>query len=209
MTDRLDLFPTPVLIADHPAAGALNPALLDVIDTRRAADPGGIQRSNTGGWHSDTEMTEWGGQGALSLAEFAGSVAGDHLEDVHPGGKRDFRWRCEMWANVNPPGASNQLHCHPFCLWSGVYYPDPGGAQTPGHGGELILEDPRFPTAYMTTPDLLFTNPDGSPMHAQHAIRPKAGRLVLFPSWLRHSVRAHGGATERISIALNLSLVPA
>lgn len=208
MTERLDLFATPILKARHPQADALNAALKATIDRRRAEDPAGIARSNHGGWHSDTDMLGWGGEPALALAEFAGQAAGGHLKDVATT-KRDFTWRCEMWTNINPPGASNQMHCHPFCLWSGVYYVDPGGADTAKSGGELVLEDPRFPMAYNTVPDLLLTNADGTPMRSQTGIRPQAGLLVLFPSWLRHSVRPHPGPGERISVALNLSVVPA
>jgi uncharacterized protein (TIGR02466 family) len=35
-------------------------------------------------------------------------------------------------------------------------------------------------------------------------LRPKAGRLVLFPAWLLHQGRPYGGGRERISIAFNL-----
>jgi hypothetical protein len=46
-------------------------------------------------------------------------------------------------------------------------------------------------------------------MRSQVAIRPAAGLLVLFPSWLRHSVRPHHGDRERVSVAINLSLAGA
>ena len=114
-----------------------------------------------------------------------------------------------MWANVNAPGDANQMHCHPAAYWSGVYYPDPGGAEVEGHGGELLLEDPRYPLAYMTGPGLLLKAAAGEPMYSQIVLRPVAGRIVLFPSWLRHSVRPHGGDRERVSIALNLVLTGA
>jgi len=145
----------------------------------------------------------------MALAQFATELAGAHMTDEHAGGKREFSWRVEMWANVNAPGHSNAMHCHPGCLWSGVYYPDPGGADAPGSGGELMLEDPRFPTAYMTVPDLLLKRPDGKPMRSQFAIRPQAGLLVLFPSWLKHSVTPHKGDRDRVSIALNLIIAAA
>jgi len=74
MTERQDLFATPILKASPPDAETLNAAL---------------------------------------------------LKSIAPGGKRQFTWSIEMWANVNPPGCSNQLHCHPAAFWSGVYYPDP------------------------------------------------------------------------------------
>jgi uncharacterized protein (TIGR02466 family) len=206
MAERLDLFPTPVLKARPPHAEALNRALLESIIRQRDSNPG-VNRSNIGGWHSDTDMTSWGGEPARSLATFAVQEVSGHMVDVAAAGKRKFDWSIEMWANVSGPGDANQLHCHPAAYWSGVYYPDPGGAEEESGGGELVLEDPRYPLAYMTVPDLLIRLADQSPMHSQVAMRPAAGLLVLFPSWLRHSVRPHCGNRERISIALNLMLV--
>ena len=86
---------------------------------------------------------------------------------------------------------------------------DAGGADAEDRGGELLLEDPRYPMAYSTVPDLLVRGVDGEPMRSEIAIRPEAGMLVLFPSWLRHSVRPHGGDRERVSVAINLWLVGA
>ena len=114
-----------------------------------------------------------------------------------------------MWANINPPGAANQLHCHPGAMWSAVYYLDPGGSENPSGGGELILEDPRFPSAYMNVPNLVLKMPDGQPIQSQFAIRPEPGLLVMFPGWLRHSVKQHRGTRPRVSIALNLMVSPA
>lgn len=208
MTERLDLFATPILKASPPNADELNRALLEAINTQRGKHPG-IDRSNLGGWHSDTDMAAWGGDASRELANFAVNTVSPHMIDVAGGGKRQFGWRIEMWANVNGPGHANQMHCHPSSYWSGVYYPDPGGAEIEGHGGELMLEDPRYPMAYMMVPDLLLRDADREPMYSQVAIRPVAGRLVMFPSWLRHSVRPHGGDRERVSIALNLTLVDA
>lgn len=208
MTERLDLFSTPILKASPPKADALNAALLEAISTHREANPG-LDRSNIGGWHSDTDMALWGGEPAQRLANFAVSEVSAHMVDIARAGKRKFNWSIEMWANVNKPGDANQMHCHPAAYWSGVYYPDPGGADIEGNGGELLLEDPRYPMAYMTVPDLVLRDAAGEPMHSQIAIRPVAGRIVLFPSWLRHSVRPHEGDRDRVSIAINMVLVGA
>jgi uncharacterized protein (TIGR02466 family) len=48
--------------------------------------------------------------------------------------------------------------------------------------------------------------PGGLTGGATERIRPKAGRLVMFPSWMIHQVRPYRGTAERISIAFNLSL---
>lgn len=204
---RLDLFSTPVLKAIFPDYQSANQSLLDAINAKRAVDPKGIDRSNQGGWHSDTDMLHWGGPEANRLAEFATSLCAPHLIDTHAGGKRDFRFACEMWANTNPPGAQNDYHCHPGAIWSAVYYVDNGGREGPG--GELILQDPRFPMAYMTVPDLLMRNNSGEAEHSSYSVAPKPGVLVMFPGWLGHSVRQHTGTRERVSIALNLILHPA
>ena len=206
MTERLNLFETPILKASPPDAEALNAELLEAISVQRSKHPG-IQRSNIGGWHSDTDMAAWGGEAGHTLADFAVNTASSHMVDMAPGGKRQFTWSIEMWANVTPPGCSNQLHCHPAAYWSGVYYPDPGGSEIEGNGGELLLEDPRYPMAYMTVPELLLRDENSDPMQSQFALRPVAGHIVMFPSWLRHSVRPHEGDRDRVSIAVNLMLI--
>ncbi|MEO1642594.1 MAG: TIGR02466 family protein [Pseudomonadota bacterium] len=204
---RLDLFTTPVLKAVFPDYQSANRHLLQTIASKRAEDPTGIDRSNQGGWHSNIDMLTWGGSEAARLAEFATSLCAPHLADIHAGGKRDFRFVCDMWTNINPPGAQNAYHCHPGAVWAGVYYVDNGGREGPG--GELMLQDPRFPMAYMTVPDLVMRDGAGEPARATYSVAPKPGVLVMFPGWLGHSVRPHKGHRERVSIALNLMLQPA
>jgi uncharacterized protein (TIGR02466 family) len=46
----------------------------------------------------------------------------------------------------------------------------------------------------------------GLSVGANETVRPKAGRLVMFPAWLLHQVRPYRGKAQRISIAFNLSL---
>lgn len=207
MTERQDLFSTPLLKARPPDAEALCRELSNRINEHRRSNTG-LNRSNLGGWHSAANMTDWGGEPARALANFAVAEVSAHMIDIAKRGKRDFNWGIEMWANVNRPGDANQLHCHPAAYWSGVFYVDPGG-DGERTGGELLLEDPRYPMAYMTVPDLVLRHADGSPMASQYPLRPEAGLLVLFPSWLRHSVRPHGGSRERVSVALNLTLTGA
>ena len=208
MTERLELFATPVLKVHMPDSDAVNASLLASIREQRKREEG-VNRSNVGGWHSDIGMTSWAGEPSHRLAEFAVAEASKHMVDIAAAGKRKFNWGIDMWANVNRPGDANQLHCHNGSFWSGVYYVDPGGAEKPDGGGELILEDPRFPMAYMTVADLVFRDADGEPVRSQHAIRPEAGMLVLFPSWLRHSVQPHRGDRDRVSVAMNLLLTGA
>ena len=70
---------------------------------------------------------------------------------------------------------------------------------------ELEFMDPRGPGPAMYAPHLAFGSA-GLSVGANETIRPKAGRLVMFPAWLLHQVRPYRGKAERISIAFNLSL---
>jgi uncharacterized protein (TIGR02466 family) len=112
----------------------------------------------------------------------------------------------EMWANVSPAGASNQMHSHPGSFWSASFYVDDGGD---GEDGFFVAQDPRFPMIRMVAPDLVFTDETGEKQMSQFRVRPEPGKLVIFPSWLMHAVRPHKGPGERISVAMNVLALPA
>jgi len=204
------LFETLVVIDRMPGAAEINRQLKAAILERQASDKG-IEISNVGGWHSDTDMLRWGGVAARQLLERIVAAADRHSIDIkaEPGRPR-HRWFPEMWANVSGPGASNQFHRHPGAFWSAVYYVDDGYGGSPDRalGGELVLEDPRMPAIRMAAPDLRFRRPGGQGDHHETWMRPQSGRIVMFPAWLNHSVRAYRGTGLRISIAVNLSAVP-
>lgn len=202
MSSSVDhLFPTP-LVVDRLEDPGLNAALEAAILERRRADPG-LSRSNLGGWHSDDAFLEWGGEPARRLAARIFHLA--HAETLLRTREQvTLQWTAQGWANVNEPGASNAAHAHPGCFWSAVYYV----RIDEGTGGELILHDPRSPAMEMYSPLLWFSN---GGIQREGSIRPQPGMLVMFPSWLLHSVKPWYGEGLRISIAINLraELIPA
>ena len=107
----------------------------------------GVQRSNFGGWHSDTDMMDWGGKAAESLSETAISICKrlTHFEEASPD---SYEWVCRMWANVNPKGGMNHIHAHPGNLWAAVLYIDMGDDRD-GAGKDVgvpsILKTRDFP----------------------------------------------------------------
>lgn len=48
----------------------------------------------------------------------------------------------------------------------------------------------------------------GKPFRGTVHFRPEAGMLLLFPSWLTHTVNPYRGIRERISVAFNVRVVP-
>jgi hypothetical protein len=62
----------------------------------------------------------------------------------------------------------------------------------------LEFLDPRSGVEAVTAPG----DPYGEPVR----IRPAAGLLVIFPSWLYHWVHPYAGCTPRIAVSFNASL---
>ena len=202
----INLFATPVIAEPWPDSGRFNAALKAAILERRASNPG-VSLSNVLGWQSDNDMMRWGGEAARALSDYVTRRADAITFDKgQTGSARRFHWSAEIWANVSDRGASNQTHAHPGSYWSAVYYVDDGyrGSTDAALGGQLVFLDPRFPTIRARTPDLRYRRPDDSGDHHEVWVRPATGKIVMFPSWLAHSVRVFEGEEPRISIAINL-----
>ncbi|TVV74494.1 TIGR02466 family protein [Sphingomonas solaris] len=199
------LFETPVYSLVVPDHAALDAALRAAILSRRAGERS-VSLSNVGGWQSSANMSGWGGEAAAGLARHVAGLCNTVVSRMHAPGAPGVEWQCEMWANVNEAGHSNQSHWHPGSFLSAVYYVDNGygGSDDRSLGGELVFIDPRMPYLRMRTPDLRHRGADGSADEQETWMRPQPGMLVVFPSFLAHSVRPYQGAGTRISIAVNM-----
>jgi len=205
------IFATPLVLYEVPDAAALNADLRRVIEAREKTHPT-TQHSNMGGYQSSWDMDKWGGGPAIKLLAIGRNVAnrvttdkqGNAGSGPHPGFFA-VTWQANMWANINRTGHGNEYHYHRGSYWSGVYYVDDGGIDAdPALGGELEFLDPRGPIPTMLAPHLGVAMPGGQT--AGERVRPKAGRMVMFPSWVMHQVRPYRGTAERISIAFNLTV---
>jgi hypothetical protein len=205
------LFATPLVVYDVPDAAPLNADLRRVVEQRERTHPT-TQHSNLGGYQSTWDMDKWGGVPAIKLLAIGRNIANRVTTDAqgtpgqgpHPGFFA-VTWQANMWANINRTGHGNEYHCHRGAYWSGVYYVDDGGIDAdPALGGELEFMDPRGPVPTMLAPHLRVAMPRN--LSSTERLSPKAGRLVMFPSWMMHQVRPYRGTAERISIAFNLTL---
>ncbi len=195
----LRLFPTPVMLKDIAGAAELNAELENLVRKRMTSDEG-LKKSNLGGWHSKMDFLDWAGDAGRLVAQEIVKLANAHT--VGPKGQLiEPQWRIAAWANVSGGGHSNMAHSHGAAYWSSVYYVRVGQSS----GGELLLQDPRMPALRMHAPALQFgrCGPEG-----MARIKPVEGQIVLFPSWLSHSVGPWDGEGERISIAFNLAAPP-
>jgi uncharacterized protein (TIGR02466 family) len=99
------------------------------------------------------------------------------------------------WATVLARGASHHIHHHPNNFLSGVYY-----LRTCAGADTINFHDPRSQTGIIRPPVTALTAANTD----QVVLRVRNGTLLLFPSWLQHSVDANAGESERISISFNV-----
>jgi len=200
------LFQTPlaaVTLADHET---LDAALAERILARRGQEPG-VAASNIGGWHS-AEFQSWSGPPGAQLLEAARQLVDRLTLTDTPGGlaRTAINWRVTAWANVSSAGDGNRAHGHPGAFWSGVYWVDDGGAdQDETLGGLFEMSDPRGLLPVMYAPSLRYAVAGCEDAGAARTLTPKAGMMILFPSWLSHAVTPYRGTRPRISVAFNFS----
>ena len=98
------------------------------------------------------------------------------------------------WANINPQYASNKIHDHANCLFSGVYY-----LKVPKDSGTLMFYDPRSAKTFYKPLVSTFT------AYTADAIAHAAeeGLMLIFPSWLKHGVEPNLSNEDRVSISFN------
>lgn len=99
------------------------------------------------------------------------------------------------WATVLAKGALHKAHSHPNNFLSGVYYVRvQPGADT------INFHDPRRQTYVIRPPvvELTAENTD------QVVVKVTNGTLLMFPSYLEHSVDGNMSEEERISISFNI-----
>jgi len=97
-----------------------------------------------------------------------------------------------VWGVVMKSGGHQIPHIHPAAWMSGVYYAEvPDEIGEDGHAGWLEFGRPPGHFHNRTTPPL-------------HAVRPKAGLMVLFPSYFYHHTIPFEMDQRRISIAFDL-----
>lgn len=191
------LFATPIIFARIANAAAVNEALEAAILARRAHDAG-IVRTNIGGWHSQADLFSWAGEAGNIIARHCIELADAHTIDTAAGPDQRRGWLLDGWANVIEGAGEHAPHIHPGAYWSAVYYV----RVDPGEGGKLRFDDPRGAITQMHAPDLRMRIPGGERQMETDA---EPGLLLIFPSWLSHSVSPYTGEGMRISVAINLA----
>lgn len=194
-------FPTPIFRHRWPndEMAPVNEALKAEILGRRQRIPSN-NVSNIGGWQSPPDFMNWQLPALDRFSQWIDQAFGAVM--ARELGTTDFKSRYAVtgWANVNEYGDYNRTHIHSNNHWSGVYYVDVGQPMASvGPNGAIEFLDPRPAVGVFDLPGITATG--------TWTIQPEVGLMLMFPSWLRHSVLPYYGEATRITIAFNLRVM--
>mmetsp|Transcript_15461 Transcript_15461/g.20136 ORF Transcript_15461/g.20136 Transcript_15461/m.20136 type:complete len:295 (+) Transcript_15461:73-957(+) len=97
--------------------------------------------------------------------------------------KNPRRGKQYCWGSVQFGGTHHDIHTHPGSALAGTIY-----LEVPADGGPLSLMDPRGPLP---------------PFTYAYRVLPEAGKIVIFPGTVPHSVHGTPGDNPRVSISCN------
>ena len=152
-------------------------------------------RSNIAGYHSPSTLQQL--EELRPLFEYICQMAYKAVADL------DFI-DCdvaltEAWLNVNDSRqCMNSQHIHGDTL-SGVFY-----LQTPEGSGKLSIVNPAINRMWDGT---MLTSQKNQFTGETISIEPVEGNIIIFPSYIPHSVATNDHDEERISIAWNLRFI--
>jgi uncharacterized protein (TIGR02466 family) len=205
LPDRLvSLYPTTMLHRRLEGMGETNRELAALVAQLEASEPNASGGTTTeGGFQTKDDLFQRDHPALNVLKNHIGEAVQAYANII-------IRQECSVppkqvdfilwgWAVSLRAGNSQGLHVHPGANISGVYYvaAPPSTLEIGKDDGKISFYDPR-PRANMNQLSAQITRRREAPV---------PGDMVLFPSWLEHSVAAFQGEGMRICIAFNAKLV--
>jgi uncharacterized protein (TIGR02466 family) len=174
----------------------VKPELRDAIDAKILAALGNMRRDlprleSGHGWQSEQTLDDR--EEFQDLVACVGNATRSILRFLQIGHEAFEITGC--WATVLARGAAHKAHSHPNNYLSGAYY-----VRTHPGADTINFHDPRNQAGVIRplVVELTAENTD------QVVVKVTNGTLLLFPSYLEHSVDANTSEEERVSISFNI-----
>jgi uncharacterized protein (TIGR02466 family) len=192
-----NLFPVPIFHYKLENYKETNKELLNYILELQKNDKIGNTHSNIGGWHSQNfDIVNQG-----PPINFLNKIK-DYLKHII---SNEFGWRyvpnkqriVAMWAIINKKNSFNVTHNHQNCYFSAAYY-----VKKPKNSGDITFFDPKEAKTYRFPKIEKYTEYSAETV----TIKPEEGDLLIFPSYLYHSVDKNLSEDDRIVISFNVDV---
>ena len=169
---------------------------IETLKRLREQEPTGVQVSNISGYHSKSNLQNY--EELRPLFDYVGAMANQACNDLN-------FVDCDVyvttaWSNFNDTRSSmNVEHVHGE-TFSGCFY-----LQIPPESGKLVIHNEGINRMWQGCG--LTKEKNAYTVETIH-LQPKEGQILMWPSYIPHSVTTNNHDLERISIAFNIIAVP-
>jgi uncharacterized protein (TIGR02466 family) len=101
----------------------------------------------------------------------------------------------ESWVHITHEGGYHEIHNHPNCSWCGIYYLEPA---------DCTVDPPNGINRFFSPIDIMYDDA-GTEAYPQKPMSatPEEGKLILFPSYVKHLAVPYRGTRDRIIVSFN------
>ena len=108
---------------------------------------------------------------------------------------------CESWVHITRDSGYHEVHNHPNCSWCGIYYLEPA---------DCTVEPPNGINRFFSPIDIMYEDPGvGAYPQKPVSITPEEGKLLMFPSYVKHLAVPYKGTRDRIIVSFNARMTVA
>lgn len=159
-------------------------------------------------FESRFDLFEWQDPPVKELTQFCHRALASTIFELSDYSDEEFsglQFNYHAWFHITRNGGFQALHHHQNASWSGIFCVDPGDdVEANPHSGAVRFYDPRGQADQ-------YRDPGNSRLGSitrfgSYEISHRAGRLLIFPSYLDHEIFPYLGQRERIVVAFNCML---
>lgn len=191
-----EVFPTKIYRSTYSKAAELKdtlfPKIKEILDAAVTNNNGFMQDGTLCSYNTGSDLHTQFPNETAEIVEFVNAAAREYWkicnyhEELEP-------FVYQMWANATPKGGWVENHLHGNMPFTAVLYVDASPEQ-----GNIVLENP-LDTVLMTQP----IGP-GVQYPMRHELTVNTGDLVIFPGYLKHSVKQNTTDRIRLILAFNI-----
>jgi len=187
-SQMLPLFAVPVWaqVLETDVAEPLNTHLLAQLDALKPDEA-----NDTDGWQTRNDLHTL--DAFAQMVEVIGAASKRVLEMLKVAPAPFEITGC--WMNIKPRGVGHPLHSHQNNYLSGVYY-----VKAPEGADSISFHDTRMERRVIIPRFIEETPLTARTMH----VPVNTGVLIMFPSWLQHTVEANPTEETRVSLSFNI-----